>query len=167
MITPTRMCCIVAPALLLSPLAVAARSPDNPIVVELSAPTKARWVQRVSDDLSMNVRYPLSIGRSADEGVVTVAFRCGPDGRPTDVLIPRSSGSARLDSAAQLAVERLKTLHPLPPELAQDQLFLAKVAFATDDRRMARLLARARKSPAPAMAVNTSDAVTISVAMRD
>lgn len=166
MITPTRMCCIVAPALLLSPPAVAARSPDNPIVVELSAPTKARWVRRVSDDLSLNVRYPLSFGRPADEGVVTVAFRCGPDGRPKDVLIPRSSGSAGLDTAAQLAVERLKTLHPLPPEFAQDQLFLAKVVFATDDRSMARLLARASKSPTPAMAVNTSGAVTISVAMR-
>lgn len=165
--TPLWLCRLAAPVLLATPLAVDARSPDSPIVVELKAPSKARWVERVSDDLSMKLRYPLSIGRPADEGVVTVAFRCGRDGRPAAVLLPRSSGNARLDSAAQLAVEQLRSLHPLPAEFAPDQLFLAKVAFATDERRMSRLLARASKASSSAWAINTSGAITISVAMRN
>lgn len=166
MITPRRLCCVVAPVLLLAPIAVAARSPD-PIVVELSAPTKAHWVERISEDLSMKLTYPVSIGRPADEGVVTVAFRCGQDGRPTAVLLSRSSGNSRLDSAAQTAVEQLKSLHPLPSEFGRDQLFLARVAFATDGGRISRRLARASRSPSPAVAVNTLGAVTISIAMRN
>lgn len=166
MITPRRLCRVVAPVLLLAPIAVAARSPD-PIVVELSAPTKAHWVERISEDLSMKLSYPTVIGRPADEGIVTVAFRCGENGRPTHILVPSSSGNAMLDAAALRAVEQLKSLHPLPADFARDQLFLAKIAFATDDRQLSKLLARASKAPSPAMADSSSKTVMIRVAMRN
>jgi TonB family protein len=166
MVTPFRFG-IVALLLLASPTAIAARSSENPIVVELSAPTKAHWVQRISEDLSTRLNYPVSIGRPADEGIVTIAFRCGRDGRPTEILVPGSSGNAKLDAAAQLAVAQLNSLHPLPSDFAADQLFLARIAFATDERRMLRLLARASNAPSAATAAGAGRSVMIRVARRN
>jgi len=49
--------------------------------------------------------YPRLSRRLREEGEVTLRVQVTPEGRPAQVLITGSSGSRRLDQAAQTAVE--------------------------------------------------------------
>lgn len=165
--TPLRLCRLVVPVLLVSPASTFARSADQAIVVVSQEPSRERWVQQTAVKLSTNLTYPVTIGRPAAEGVATVAFQCGQDGRPTQVFLPRSSGDAKLDSAALRAVEALPSLRPLPADFLADQVFLAKIVFTTDDKRTSRLLAQSREASATQFALVSANAVEIRLSIRN
>ena len=80
-----------------------------------AAPSAAKRPHRVQDGLVSSVpryrntpppRYPPSARREHQEGVVLLSVDVGVDGRPTAVVVKRSSGVRILDQAAITAVRR-------------------------------------------------------------
>lgn len=131
-----------------------ASTPSPAILVVSPDAWRQQWINYIADTLTLNLRYPLAIGQSAAEGLATVTFRSGEDGRPTDVALTKSSGDRQLDRAAIRAVERLHSLRPLPTDISDDQLFLANIVFATDSKRTKYLLAESSRTDAPLFAAN-------------
>ncbi|WP_165799645.1 energy transducer TonB family protein [Sphingomonas oleivorans] len=110
-------------------------------------PDLANWIERVEEDLDRHLSYPRPLGGAPySEGIVHVSFLGGPDGRPSEVAIRKSSGARDLDAAAMRAVRKITTLHPLPAGVSADQKYEAAILFATqDDRETARKLAELRR----------------------
>lgn len=105
----------------------------------------ARWTTWVGKAITDNLEYPRVLGPSnAPSGIVDVAFNCSDSGQPSKVKVTHSSGSSRLDDAALRAIQRVKTLHPLPEGIGHDQVYKARLAFLVGDgfdarRRLARM----------------------------
>lgn len=123
-------------AILIAPLSLAeARTADQEITVTAPSMTELRaWTARTGKAINEQMRYPARLGIAPDpEGLVDVTFMCSEDGTPTKVALARSSGSSKLDRAGIRAVERVKSLHPLPAGIGPDQVYRAKLMFAVDD----------------------------------
>ena len=114
---------------------VAAKDLPPPITVVAPADHEVRaWAARVRHDIDRKVRYPRTLTTSPyEEGVVEVTFECGADGTPTNVAVRRSSGSRPIDKAAVAAVRRVRSLHPLPAGIEQDQVYRARLRFVVED----------------------------------
>lgn len=141
-------------AMLVMPLAASAQGENGSQEVTVTAnPDKAaltRWTNRVGHSITDNLVYPAPLGTAnPPEGVVDVTFRCSDAGMPSQIAVTRSSGSQFLDRAALRAVQRVKTLHPLPQGVGHDQLYKARLMFLVGDgmdtqRRIAEMQRDAR-----------------------
>ena len=123
-------------ALLFVPLtSLDARQPPDDIVVVAPVDAEVRaWSMRVGENIGQQMRFPRDLGPTTDpEGLVEVTFECSKDGRPSNVSLLRTSGSRRLDHAGMMAVERIRSLHPLPRGIDHGQAYKAQLLFATDD----------------------------------
>lgn len=142
---------VLAGAVLVATPSVAPAQRD--IVVQPEAVSVQRWSARVSRALDQNLVYPRpDFGRPDPEGVVRVDFRCSEDGKPSHVAVSRPSGTRRLDVAALRAVNRLKTLHPLPTGIGHDQRYAAMIIFAASEEsrdRKLRALAKEARTAGP------------------
>jgi hypothetical protein len=82
------------------------------------------------------------------------------------VKLLHRSGDVRLDRAAISAIQRIKTLHPLPAGIGTAQLFQANIVFAYDERDLARNATAFRSASAhsaPAFAGNNAAPLVIGV----
>ena len=138
---------VVASALL-ALMPAGAMAAEKQIVVTAPEVSLNQWSGRVVRALDRNLYYPIPIRGEPNEGVASVKFLCSEDGRPSQVVIVKSSGSRDLDASAVRAVRNIVTLHPLPDGITHDQPFQANIIYATSqkklDRQMAALLAEAK-----------------------
>ena len=109
-----------------------------------------------------NMRFPAALERSNSSGIATVRFSAGPDGRPADVALVRSSGVSTIDRAAlqTIATLDLPADAPAGPHLAvlqygsaasgeQLEAYSAQLRAADRDARLAlRSLERQRHARA-------------------
>jgi periplasmic protein TonB len=124
-------------AMLVVPLtSIDARQPapdDIVVVAPVDAEVRA-WSSRVGGYIGEQMRFPRDLGPTSDpEGLVEVTFECSEDGSPSKVALLSTSGSRRLDRAGIMAVERVRSLHPLPRGIDHGQTYKAQLLFATDD----------------------------------
>ena len=161
-------------AILVVPLAsLEARQPTPDIVVRAPVDAEVRaWSARVGENIGEQMRFPRDLGPSNDpEGLVEVTFECNEDGKPDKVALLRSSGSRRLDHAGMMAVERVRSLHPLPRGIDHGQAYKAQLLFATDDgsgrrhKEMAALRAKADRGNAALLQRRSSVAMVPTVTL--
>ena len=72
----------------------------------------AHWEQRLRDRVNDQLSYPEAA--NGVSGDVLVGFRIGPDGKPTDVIVRKSSGYSVFDRIAVKLVSQLGRLGPVP-----------------------------------------------------
>lgn len=72
----------------------------------------AHWEQRLRERINDQLSYPQAA--NGVSGDVLVGFRVGPDGKPTDVVVRRSSGYDIFDRTAVRLVSRLGRLGTVP-----------------------------------------------------
>ena len=161
-------------ALLLVPLtSVEARQPAPDIVVTAPVDAEVRaWSTRVGAQIGEEMRYPRLIGAMQNpDGLVEVKFECSEDGSPRNVTLLRTSGSRRLDAAGVAAVERVRSLHPLPRGIDHSQAYKAQLLFVTDggigrwDRKVEALRAKADRSNAALLKGRSSLAMVPTVTL--
>ncbi len=76
-----------------------------------TGPSAAERLAEIQRRVQAAVVYPAIARKRSVEGTVDVSFRIAQDGRPGEVRVARSSGSATLDRAAERAV---RDAAPLP-----------------------------------------------------
>lgn len=72
----------------------------------------AHWEQRLRQSVDEQLSYPQAA--NGVSGDVLVGFRIGPDGKPADVQVRKSSGFEIFDRAAVQLVSRLGRLGAVP-----------------------------------------------------
>ncbi|MFC6621812.1 energy transducer TonB family protein [Novosphingobium panipatense] len=118
-------------------------------IVTASPPTLASWSDRVFKDIDREIRYPEPFGpQRPSSGVVAVKFNCSESGAPAGVALLKSSGHRDLDRETLRAVNKIATLHPLPPGLKHDQLYVVRVLYANSHGEAERQLAKMREEAA-------------------
>lgn len=122
-----------------------AKEPEG-LTVRAGLPTMTGWVDRVTGELSSNIRFPAAVATNEPKtGFVSVRFECGPDGKPTNLTIIHPA-DRRLDAQAMRAVGTLRSLRPLPDGIDAGRMMQANVIFADsaeDLQRQSRLLQKA------------------------
>ncbi|MBR0553452.1 energy transducer TonB family protein [Stakelama marina] len=119
---------------------------DSSQMVVTAQPEVTQWAAATSRELERHLYYPRTLfGREPDQGIVTVHFLCSEDGRPANAVIARSSKNAALDRAAVRAVERIRTLHPLPRGATPQQRFSAVILFANSEEGRDRQLRKLQR----------------------
>lgn len=78
--------------------------------------------------------YPRAALRLREEGDVALRVRVGADGRPREIILRRSSGSARLDRAAQDAVERWQFIAARRAGMAVAAWVVVPITFKLENR---------------------------------
>ena len=73
-----------------------------------------------------------------ESGVAQVLFECGPDGKPINVRMYKKAGFWT-DLKARKVVSKIRSLHPLPQGVTQDQLFLANIIIANSPQEFQEL----------------------------
>lgn len=127
--------------------------------IEVTAPaTLAAWTNMVGGNLDRNLDHEMRqsmVAGAIPTGMASVRFRCSDSGQPTAVELTRKSSNRRLNNIAREVVAGIKTLHPLPLGVTADQVFVANVVVASDqkqyDRNMAILRDEARRTNAAGM----------------
>ncbi len=122
--------------LLAAPAWAAGHGQEAPssITVQGGQETVSQWSERVGQSLDAVLVYPKPLGTANySQGLAKVSFHCTEDGRPGDVALIASSGSRDLDRAAMQAVQRIRTLHPLPVGITHTRPMQAWIAFAPDE----------------------------------
>ncbi len=105
---------------------------DDDIVVT-SARSVERFVQDVSHDLDRELnRRNRTNYQLSGTGIVQISFECGPDGKPTNVAYYRKDDNADVNRLARRAVSKIRSMHPLPRGITDDQTFLANIIMADD-----------------------------------
>lgn len=102
-------------------------------------PKLADWTAATSDNLSRSLKRTNIDGISA--GVTAVQFECDEDGNPANLHTSMPSGNPFLDAAARGAVRRMKSMHPLPAGLVENQRFEAIILVARDQHDLNQQLA--------------------------
>lgn len=97
----------------------------NPAFAQRSQPSPEHWAQyrfSVASLIAKAVRYPEAACPDRLEGIVLVNFTIAADGRIMSRRIAKSSGHAVLDREALQAIDRVKTVPPLPPFVKKKQV---------------------------------------------
>ncbi|MBN8872765.1 MAG: energy transducer TonB [Rhodospirillales bacterium] len=81
----------------------------------------AGWRGALAAWLAAHRVYPEAARRAGEQGRVAVRFTIDRSGRVLTVALAGSSGTERLDEAAQ-AMLRGQSVPPLPPDMPQDRL---------------------------------------------
>jgi protein TonB len=76
------------------------------------------WVRRLLAHLNRYKQYPGAARRRREEGVVTLSFTVGRDGRVLARHVAKTSGSPALDSEALAMLERAEPLPEFPPTMS-------------------------------------------------
>lgn len=110
----------------------------QPILVESKPDAVTHWAAGISRDLEKRLRagngmtvWEMTRWEPAT-GIVSVRFKCGEDGKPSDVVLSRRSGVGQLDRSALRAVAAINSLNPLPSGLSTGQNIQANIFFAND-----------------------------------
>ena len=130
----------LAPALALS--LVAATADAQPASASApasaaSAPSRAASAPAIPSSRPIGILpgedYPVDLMKAGVQGTVTVLVTLGPDGKPADATIQKTSRSQQLDAAALEYVHRVVKVgnaeHPAPPQV------LVPIDFVKDSVR--------------------------------
>jgi periplasmic protein TonB len=88
-----------------------APGPASQAAAPIQAPTPSppristAWAQALEAWLASHRIYPQEAQRRDEQGTVTLRFTVEPSGRVVDVAVARSSGSPRLDAAAEAMLQ--------------------------------------------------------------
>ena len=86
-------------------LAAASLALASPVLAHPAPPRDfAAWLDQA---IARNMVFPAALERSNANGIATVRFSVGSNGRATDIGIVRSSGDSTIDSAALATIARL------------------------------------------------------------
>lgn len=128
------------------------------IVVTSPRDAVTQWAAAVSRDLDRSLKYPRFLGREQHAtGVVSVRFNCSDGGRADNVVVTRRSGSLALDRAAIRAISQITSLHPIPGELASNQLVQANIYFAADESELHQQQAKLHRERAASWVAGKGD----------
>jgi periplasmic protein TonB len=122
--------------------------PPNAITVAVAEtpPAPAPVAPRVVSDVAYveppQPRYPPESKRSGEEGIVVLRVLINELGRAAQVDIERSSGHARLDNAARLAVQRALFRPYVENGVARAALAVIPIEFITKSRRAEKTASR-------------------------
>ena len=106
-------------------IATAPNAPPAPAAVVPPAPSVSpRYEGLVMAQLARNKRYPTDARMRHQEGVATLRFTIGRDGRLLGFKLEAGSGHASLDREVLAMVERAAPFPAFPPEMPQAQLEL-------------------------------------------
>lgn len=160
------------PCLLLAGLVASssiAQEPHDNIEV-LGSSTVNSWSQAVSRDIDRNIGQEIRKYRMRGQvptGVASVRFLCSETGEPTAVELTRKSSNRQLNNVARNAVSGIKTLHPLPQGVSNDQVFVANIVVAADEKQYARHMAtlRSEQQTQPTMAGSSLQPIAVNVAV--
>jgi periplasmic protein TonB len=122
-----------------TPNAITVAVAENP---PAPAPTAARVISDVAYVEPPQPRYPPESKRSGEEGVVILRVLINELGRAARVDIERSSGHARLDNAARLAVQRATFRPYIENGVARTALAVIPIEFITKSRRAGKSATR-------------------------
>jgi TonB family protein len=113
----SRMSFVISSCAIAALVATTAPAYGQNSAISVTAPkmTAAQWSETVGKSLSRNLRYaPIEWGH---QGLATVRFQYGANGRPTAVALKKSSGDWYVDYAAKWAIRKLRDPPPLPAGL--------------------------------------------------
>jgi hypothetical protein len=126
----------IATSLALFPAGIQAQHDE---IVVSSGRSVDNFVEDVSHDLDRQInRRSLRSYQMQETGVAQVLFECGPDGKPTNITMYNKSGPG-IGRLARRAVSGIRSLHPLPKGVTNDQLYLANIIIANDPRQFDKL----------------------------
>jgi protein TonB len=116
------------------------------VAVAEAPPAPAPVAPRVISDVAYveppRPRYPPESKRSGEEGVVILRVLINELGRAARVEIEQSSGHARLDDAARVAVQRALFRPYVENGVARAALAVIPIEFITKSRRAAQTASR-------------------------
>lgn len=87
----------------------------------------AKWEHHLRERVNAELAYPM--GASGPSGDVFVAFRVGPDGKPADVSVQRSSGNPIFDKAAIDLVSHLGRVGAVPSATGSFDQVVLKLSY--------------------------------------
>lgn len=87
-----------------------------------------KFVSDVSKDLDRTLNRSSRPVRGT--GIVQVLFKCGPDGKPTNISYYRKDNDRDVNRFAVHAVSRIPTMHPLPSGISEGQQYMANIIIA-------------------------------------
>ena len=130
----------------------------QPIVVESKRDAVTHWAAGISRDLKKQLRAHHAVADwEPATGIVSVRFKCGEDGKPSDVVLSRRSGVGRLDRSALRAVAAINSLDPLPLGLSTGQKIQANIFFADDEDMFKRQIEQLRRETSANLAAGKGD----------
>ena len=97
-----------------------------------------QWEGHLRDHVNAELTYP--IGAAGASGDVFVAFRVGPNGKPTDVSVQNSSGLAIFDQAAVYLVSHLGRVGPIPSASGKLDRVILKISYGEGARTMSEAI---------------------------
>jgi hypothetical protein len=97
----------------------------------------ARSLDRFVGDVNRDLDRGLNRSTPRDQpvlgtGIVQVLFECGPDGKPTNISYYRRDNDGDVNRLAVRAVSRIRTMHPLPSGISENQQYMANIIIAGD-----------------------------------
>lgn len=130
----------------------------QPIVVESKRDAVTHWAAGISRDLKKQLRAHHAVADwEPATGIVSVRFKRGEDGKPSDVVLSRRSGVGRLDRSALRAVAAINSLDPLPLGLSTGQKIQANIFFADDEDMFKRQIEQLRRETSANLAAGKGD----------
>ena len=87
----------------------------------------AKWEHQLRERVNAELAYPL--GASGPSGDVFVVFRVGPDGKPAEVSVQRSSGNPIFDRAAINLVSHLGRIGAIPSAAGNLNQVVLKLSY--------------------------------------
>ena len=139
---------VMSGAVLAQGQAIVVTSPRNAVT---------QWAAAVSRDLNNALKYQFLGPKDHATGIVSVRFNCSDDGRAVNLVVTRHSGSRALDREAIQVFSQIRSLHPIPGELASNQLVQANIYFAADESELQQQQAQLRRERAASWAAGKGD----------
>jgi hypothetical protein len=91
------------------------------------------FVGDVNKDLDRALNRSRPVTRAImGTGIVQVLFECGPDGKPTNISYYRKDQDGDVNRLAVRAVSKIRTMHPLPHGVSENQQYMANIIIASN-----------------------------------
>ena len=118
---------------------------ESPIVVQSGAQME-KWSGRATNELDRKLEQAEWSNGVSKPGIVQLGFSVGEDGRAKDVTVLRSSGHARTDTNAILAVSQMDSLGDAPVFDVKGRDFRANIVFARNEVQKQQFFAELSRS---------------------
>jgi TonB family protein len=123
------------------------------------------WEHHLRDRVNQELAYPIG-GAPGASGDVFVAFRIGPDGKPADISVQRSSGNAMFDRAAVSLISRLGRLGAIPSADGTLARVVLKLSYGDGAQTVSEAVQVARADRQEQLANERRNRALVSVATR-
>ena len=128
---------VITASLAILPTGLSAEKPD---IVVSSGRSIDNFVEDVATDINRELnRKSYRMRAIQGTGVAQVLFESSPYGEPINLKMYRHARDEGVNRLARRAVSRIRSLHPLPQGVDQDQLYLANIIIANDAREYDQL----------------------------